>query len=30
MQFGEQFVHDHFNFNIELVNKDYSHQRYYL
>jgi tyrosine-protein kinase Etk/Wzc len=30
MQFGEQFVHDQFSFNIELVSNNLRHHRYYF
>jgi tyrosine-protein kinase Etk/Wzc len=30
MKFGEQFEHEMFNFYITLLNKDYTHQKYYF
>jgi tyrosine-protein kinase Etk/Wzc len=30
MQFGEQFEHEMFNFNITLENRDYKHEKYYF
>ncbi len=30
MEFGEQFEHEMFNFNITLENEDYRHERYYF